>query len=78
MHNGEVKELPAIQVAWDEEAQDVHLKFDPMKFRNWNFVIATLEMAISSAEDQKRIALARSMQAQQMQGIQLASLRPKL
>ena len=58
--NGEsaapLERLPTIEIVWDADGQRAHLNFKVSDFRTWEFVIAVLDMAKRTAEQQYRMA----------------------
>ncbi len=64
INNGGPKQLPAIAIGWNAEAQIVEIQFDPAHFKTWDFVIALLDMAKLQAENNRRLAQLRAMQQQ--------------
>lgn len=60
--NSKTREVPAILIGWDQETQQVALKFDSVHFQTWDFVLAVLDMARRQAEDKKKESLFNTMQ----------------
>ena len=67
---------PTLSITWNADEQTVGLKFQPSEFRNWQFVLAVLEMAKQAAEMNLRMAHAQAMQAAQQSRPVLPNGRP--
>ena len=80
MENGEgkLKSIPAIAVGWDAENQSVAVRFNNSEFKTWDFLIATLQMAVSWAEQQRRLAQFGAVQQQSAEDQQLKNVLKSL
>lgn len=71
-------EPPTIRLIWNAEQQSVDIGFNAAEFKNWDFIIAVLDMAKRNAEEQvrqNRLALMQQQALaaqQQRQGNELA------
>lgn len=77
-HAQEIAELPTIKLSWDEQAQTVHLAFKPAEFRNWDMILAALEMARLKAQDMRELARMQAMQQQAMDAQRDQQIRRQL
>jgi hypothetical protein len=57
--------LPTLFVGWDQERQQVHLRFDPKELKDWDFIMALLDMAKEKVRAMKTIQNLQQMQAAQ-------------
>ncbi len=79
MENGEAGiQLPSIIIGWDEEAKTAHLGFDKENFKNFEFVLAVLNIATQQVEAMKRAAQLQQMQQQMQEAQQAAIIRSNL
>lgn len=76
--NGGVKKLPAISIAFDPDAQIVHLQFDPNEFKTWDYILSLLNMARQKAEENQAIGRMLNAKAMMEQAAQQQSLIRRL
>lgn len=75
-----VEDMTGIRIGFDPVAQDVSLKFKPEEFKNWDFLLAVLDMAREKAKlmkQQQMMAQMQEMQRASQLARQLSSKRPK-
>ena len=72
--NGQDKQLPTLEISWDNSKQLIGFAFDPKEFKTWDFVIALLDMAKGQAEQRRR----ETQMAVMQQAIQDQAIRGKL
>ena len=72
------KRLPTIHVGWDADAQQVTLQFVPDEFKQWEFLIAVLEMAKMKAEMAYKAFQMQQIQAAQQAAMQEEAVRRSL
>lgn len=70
--------LPTLAIGWNAELQAVSIKFDPLDFKTWDFVVATLDMAKQWAEHQRDIQRMANLQLAQQQAAQANNIRRNL
>lgn len=58
--NGEQR-IPAIAVGWNGETQTVHLQYGA-EFKNTDFVICLLQMAVRALEDKRKLEQMQALQ----------------
>jgi hypothetical protein len=63
----ETKDLPLIAVGFDSDRQQVFLQFDHDQFKQWDFVVAVLKMAVAKAEFMTRKAQTHQIMAEAAQ-----------
>lgn len=71
-------QFPTIEVAWNAAEQSVGVRFDSKEFRNWEFVLAVLEMAKQQVEVTMRQQHAVFMMQAQAQARQEAAIKKQL
>ena len=58
-------------VVWDELRQTVvNMEFKPSEFRNWDFVVAVLEVALGQARFQQNLGRMKALHAIELQELQ--------
>lgn len=65
--NNAPKALPTIEIAWDQDIQDIKLVFDHEQFKTFDFMLGLLEMARIRLDAQRQLSFAQAMQAKAMQ-----------
>ena len=72
--NDQKKKLPTLEITWDASTYDICLNFKEEDFKNWEFVIAILEMAKIRADQTRKQTMLLGMQ----QAAETAALRKKI
>ena len=79
--NGEAPILvpsSGIRVKFNMEKQGAELEFSTEEFKNWEWVVAVLEMGRKKAEEMARISIAQNIQRQQQAAYESEALRRNL
>ena len=67
-----------IKVLWDAETQSVGLQFEQAEFRNWDFVVGVLNMAMDQAKAMRAMCQAANMQKASEIAMKEAQIRQML